>query len=332
MKLRFIIGTICFLFTGISYAQKASVKASLDTNSIMIGQQFRLNLKVDQVANLSILWPAIGDSIGKGVEVVESVKTDTAFSENKERVTFNKEYILTSFDSGAYTIPALAFVATTGNVAETLWTNPLFVKVERPAVDTTKDIRDIKGPLEIPFDWREFIPHILIGFAALLLILLTIFIVRRAILRRRVAEANKPVYVAPPIPADEKALTALAQLQEKQLWQRGKNKEYHTELTDIIRWYIKESYDVDAPEMLSDEILQRLRFKEINGEHKQLLKVILELADMVKFAKVQPSEIENTESFEAATRFVKETTEALNLAKKAQEAKKNEKKGGPNEH
>lgn len=307
-----------------AFSQKVKVSSELDTNAIMIGQQFRMKLKVEQPANLVVVWPVWKDTITQGVEIVEVGKTDTVFSENKDKITFNKEYILTSFDSGAYRIPPFTFTATTGNITDSITTNPLFVMVDKPAVDTTKGIRDIKGPLEIPFDWREYLPHVLIGFAIIAVLALSTFLIIRYIRKRREAKANMPVYVEPPLPADVRALNALRELEEKQLWQRGKNKEYYTELTDILRDYIRDIYQVNAPEMLTDEILQHLKFKEIESGARQTLKAVLELADMVKFAKVLPTPTENQESLNAATRFIQDTAPVV-------KPEKEEKKGGSNE-
>jgi len=68
----------------------------------------------------------------------------------------------------------------------------------------------------------------------------------------------------------------------------------------------------------------------------------LELADMVKFAKVMPTETENTESIGVASRFVQDTAAAIAIEKARQaelakakrirdEKKKNDKEGGNNE-
>lgn len=323
--IRIVILLLGSLMSVSAFSQKVKVSSSLDTSAIMIGQQFRMNLKVEQPANVVVVWPVWKDTVAKGVEIVETTKTDTIFSENKEKITFKKDYILTVFDSGYYRIPAFAFAATNGNKTDSIFTNPLFVRVERPEVDTTQAIRDIKSALEIPFDWREYLPHILIGFSAVGLIALGVFFLLRYIRKRREAQANVPVYVEPPLPPSARALNALHELEEKQLWQRGKNKEYFTELTDILRDYIRDIYQVNAPEMLTDEILQHLKFKEIEGGARQTLKAILELADMVKFAKVIPTTTENQESLNSAKRFVEETAPVI-------KPKKEEEKGGAHDH
>ena len=126
--------------------------------------------------------------------------------------------------------------------------------------------------------------------------------------RRR--RQHQPVIVKPRkvIPPNVIALRALDALQEKHLWQNGKPKQFHTELTDILRNYIEGRFSVPAMEKTSDEILDELY--ELNeSQHSSLnnLHQILSLADLVKFAKYEPLADENQLSFMNAKMFVTQT-------------------------
>lgn len=311
MNPRVIISSALVLFVlGItSQAQNIQVSAGLDTNAIMIGQQFRLKLRVQHPADGVVLWPHLKDTITKGVEIVDIEKTDTTFSADKSQVTYSAGYILTSFDSGVYAIPPIPFSFTRGRDTETVYSDLLNISVFRPEVDTTQEIRDIKGPAEIPFDWKEALPYILVGFAAILSVVLSVWFIRRQIAKRKAARAGEPqeLIITPP---HEIAQKALRELKEKQLWQRGKTKEYYTELTDILRIYIRERFEVDAPEMVSEEIILRLKFKPIAAAQRDVLASLLQLADMVKFAKLNPGSFENEESLNTALSFVENTRPA----------------------
>ena len=287
-------------------AQRIKAGAELDTNAILIGQQFHLILKVEQPANLQVLWPNWHHTVVTGVEIVD-VKTDTVFSENKDKISFTRDYLLTSFDSGGYHIPPIAFKGTAGRDTETVFTEPLFISVDKPAVDTTKGIRDIKGPVEIPFDWREYLPYILAGMGGVILLVGIIYWIVYYVRKRRARRAALPVPEAPPVPPHLLALEALEQLRGKQLWQQAKIKQYHTELTDILRDYLRDVYKINAPEMLTDEIVQHMRFKHVTDSQRTVIRSVLELADMVKFAKVRATDTENEQAFNAIVGFVQET-------------------------
>lgn len=307
-SIRVIPVFLCLVAVPLSgMAQRVKVSAGLDTNAILIGQQLHMTLRVEQPANLQVLWPNWNDTIIKGVEIVEIVKTDTVFSANKDKVTFTRDYLLTSFDSGGYTIPPIAFRGTAGRDTETVFTEPLFLMVDKPAVDTSKGIRDIKGPVEIPFDWREYLPYILAAMGAVVVLVVVIYLIVYYIRKRRARRAALPVPEAPPVPPHLVALQALEELGKKQLWQQGKAKQYYTELTDILRDYLRDVYKINAPEMLTEEIVQHMKFKHVTDAQRTVIRSVLTLADMVKFAKVKATDTENLQAFDAVTGFVQET-------------------------
>lgn len=320
-RLRTIPIFLCLAALSLSgMAQRVKASAELDTNAIKIGEQFRLKLSIEQPANMEVAWPRWSDTVTKGVEIVEIGEVDTGRSHGAGQVTFVRNYVLTVFDSGSYTIPPIGFAGGPGNM---VYTKPLFVTVISPEVDTTKGIHDIKGPVEVPFNWREYLPYILGAMGAVIVLIGIIYLIVYLVRKRRAKIAARPQPVVPAIPAHVIALEALRQLGQRQLWQQGMVKQYHSELTDILRDYLKAVYAIDAPEMITDDIVRQLKLKDLSNEHRNVVRNVLELADMVKFAKVAASDKENEQVFASVTAFVHETS-ARELTERAGQ----EKKGG----
>ena len=109
MKLRLTHNTflnsalLLFLVLCISYAstgQEIKATAKLDSNSIKIGQQVKLQLsiqyKVNNGKHLKIEWPEITDTIRKEVEVVGQSKLDTLIPDKNDPFQFiqTKPFIL----------------------------------------------------------------------------------------------------------------------------------------------------------------------------------------------------------------------------------------------
>jgi len=90
------------------------------------------------------------------------------------------------------------------------------------------------------------------------------------------------------LPAHILALEALKKLELQQLWQQGLIKEYQTELTSIIRNYLENRYGIHAQKMTTEEIISALRPTSLSENHKTELREILNVADLVKFAKALP--------------------------------------------
>jgi hypothetical protein len=100
----------------------------------------------------------------------------------------------------------------------------------------------------------------------------------------------------------------LEKLRVKKLWQAGKMKEYHTELTDILRKYIEDRFRLMAMESTTSEILDDLQEKTgISKECRDILGKILSMADLVKFAKYAPLAEDHEGSMEYAIDFISRT-------------------------
>ncbi|MDE6511199.1 MAG: hypothetical protein K2L00_03785, partial [Muribaculaceae bacterium] len=105
------------------------------------------------------------------------------------------------------------------------------------------------------------------------------------------------------------ALERLENLKAKNLWENGMEKEYFTQLTDILRDYLYARFGINAMEMTSRQIMQTLAGQADVKEKRGYVRKILDVADFVKFAKVRPLPADNVEAYDNAVYFVKETIE-----------------------
>jgi hypothetical protein len=296
-------------FTYKSNAQDIKVEAKLDKSTIVLGDQTILRLSAQLPVNDKISFPVLADTISSKIQIVEVGKTDTIADKNNPAVrTISRQYTITSFDAGLQTIPAFLFQVN----AQSFKTDPLPLQVTSVAVDTTKAIYDIKQPLAVRysfFDWlRDHWQWVVVSLLGILLIAGLLYYLWQ---KRK----NKPVFavVKPLVPADVTALNKLVVLRDKKLWQQEEVKQYHIELTDILREYLEKRYHIKALEQTSDEIFAGLRHMEIADQNRNKLRQILMLADLVKFAKGKPSNSENEQSIENAISFVTDTKEINQL-------------------
>lgn len=85
----------------------------------------------------------------------------------------------------------------------------------------------------------------------------------------------------------------LRRLERRKLWQRGFVKQYHSEVTEIIRRYIERRFGVMALEMTTGEVMHNVKQTAMSVEVQETLFKFLSDADLVKFAKYQPTPEEN---------------------------------------
>jgi hypothetical protein len=217
-----------------------------------------------------------------------------------------QSYTITSFDAGTYTMPPFSI----GTIGGVLKTNEVTLQVETVKVDTTKGIYDIKQPLAVTYtfwDWlRDNWLWVAISLLGVALIAGLIWYYRKRPEKEVVIEAAKPG-----IPAHTLAVSKLKELREKKSWQQGEVKQYYIELSDILREYIEKRYMIKTHEKTTDEIFAGLKYIDIAKENKNILRQILTLSDLVKFAKEKPLPVENEECMDNAVIFVLETQGAV---------------------
>lgn len=289
-------------------AQEVRPVALLDSATILIGQQARLELsvtyRVDQ-GPVRIGWPMVTDTLTAKIPVLHDSHVDTILPDKANDPYLFKQVrtlTITAWEAGYWPIPPFTFTIN----GDTLGTDALLFTVNTVEVDTTQAIRDIKEIYEVPFslvDWlHEHWKWIAGGLAAMALLTgLFLLLYRRS--RRPPAPAPAPA----PVPAHTIALQALDELEKKRLWQQDRSKAYYTELTDILRAYVEGRYGVPAMEQTTDELLGALGLSSMPGTGREQLGQILRLADMVKFAKWKALPSEHEQAMAGAIKLVQET-------------------------
>jgi hypothetical protein len=158
----------------------------------------------------------------------------------------------------------------------------------------------------LPFIFAEIRDYVIYGVIALIILVLLIWagiVVWNKYLKNRVA-ATKPEHRLPPHIV---ANMALVELSHRKLWQNGKYKLYYTSLTDILRVYIADMWEVGALEMTTDEIIEAMRTLDLPEKARMDLSSILRDGDLVKFAKFTPEADQNEGDYTRAYYFVEET-------------------------
>ena len=296
------LSVLATLASGKVQAQQTLIEVTVDSAAILIGEQTKLHLTVntDKDKQVQILVPA--DTLMRGVEVLERSKPDTTFIEN-DRMLIKQDVLVTSFDSCLYLLPPIKVI----DRADTVYSNQVALKVSSVPVNVDKpeEFADIKDVWKPPFVWADYYPIIGGILLALLLIALAVYIIKRIRERKSLIPFKQPE--EPKLPPYEQAIKELDEIKQNKLWQQGKEKEYHTSITDTLRKYIVDRFGVNAMEMTSAEILDSVcKIDDVVPAYDKLEQV-LKLADYVKFAKFRPLPDENDLSLMNAYFFVNQT-------------------------
>ena len=321
IKLFFAI-TMLLLTNRHCFAQNIYANGSIDKDSIFAGQTFNYKLDVRMPSDYIVQWSELRDTISKNIEVIKRSDISKTSINNSNDVIMSQLLTMTTFDTGYVEIPKIGlkyYKSTNDTTTYTCYTQWMDIYVQAVSIDTTVAYKPIKAPIKQNITFEETIPYA--GGAIVLagLILLVIYLIKRFSKKERIEEE----VVKPQIPAIVTARERLSQLKESNLWLSGKSKEYYTDLTDIAREYLKGQFNIDAFEMTSDEILAEVKKLKLDNSIFAKLQNTLTNADLVKFAKANPSPSQNEAAFSDINSFVEDSYsfyQEMEL-KRAEEAK-----------
>lgn len=286
---------------GVAFAQE--VTSVVDSTQIKIGAPLQYCIKATVNADAKVVFPNqpnFGD-----FEVLEQAPIDTLLKEQKMELI--KKYVLTQFDSGSYAVPRLSVFVDGKNFQ----TDFHKIEVSNVEVDTLKQpLYDIKTPIAVDGITAQSYFKYLIGLLIVLILgVLTYFLIRWYQSKNLTEE---DLFRTPL----EKAVSQLTELDKKQWLLSGQIKDYYSELSDIIREYIEEVFDLPAKESTTKEVIMLLtkyikKHKiQFSKEQVNLLHKVLDTADLVKFAKFQP----NTYEVETNRKEVEEVAKGVDVA------------------
>ena len=102
----------------------------------------------------------------------------------------------------------------------------------------------------------------------------------------------------------------LSKLRQEKLWLKDKDKEYQSQLTHTIREYLEKRYQIKALESTTGELKKALGDKVTTDQNSELIN-ILQIADLVKFAKAQTTDDLNEQFLDRADDFVRDTQDQM---------------------
>ena len=277
---------------------QVSVHASVDRQEITIGDPIRYTVEVSAAEETEVRIPVLSGQLG---DFTITDFGDVPTRKENGRVLVTRWYTITSFTTGDHLVPApkVRYRIPGEDLQEAEGNEVLVGVTSLLAQDkSATDIRDIKPPEEVPFDWRPY------GIAAAAIVLVSVLGAGFFYLLNRPRRQR----VIAPRPPHEIALAALNRLHTRHLIEEGKFEDYYVELSAIIRRYLEDRFTLRAPEMTTEEFLQTAASEaRLAAAQRRLLGDFLTQADLVKFARLLPSLRDSEAAYDAARRFVEET-------------------------
>jgi hypothetical protein len=254
-----------------------------------IGSGYDVNMpKVDKILeNFGIVdWQNLGNRLDANNNVISTYR-----------------YRLEPFLSGKFAIPAFTFEFRDVNEQEhktyELTTEPVDIDVNSLLGEQRGklSIADIEDVVDMPTKmvWWWILPAVaVVGWIAAMWVYFR---------KKKIKEAIRIFK-----PAHEIAYARLQSLIQQDLIKAGRVKEFYDGLSDILRHYIEDRFELRAPERTTEEFLFEIRDTGVlsEGDRKALMEFLTH-CDLVKFAKHSPTNEQIQHTFDLAKNFIERT-------------------------
>ncbi len=299
-----------FMFTVHLCSQDVKVTAGIDTGKFVIGDPVKLRFEVIHIQTAHIMFPDLQDTL-KPFEVLSSDSVKT-FAQQDGKVKEVYAFTISAYDSvnGFSKSFAIPYAVAGDTSVRYALSNAISLSVARVKVDTTAEIKDVKDPMAeknqgsfVRRNWWWLLIVVVVVLAAV-----GFFIYWKYY--RKPGEKKAPEII---LTLEQLTLKKLKELEEKQLWQKSQIKEYHSEITEIIREFFEKRYGFNSLKLTTSETLNELEKRASSPVVADLTREFLSLADMVKFAKYIPPFETNERMHEVAYKIVEQSKQSANV-------------------
>lgn len=290
-------------------------RAALNNTEVAIGDQVELKINISAPSGTEIKaggWRSSNDfddtNAETGLPASLEIISNTALNVVAEspELLLEQWYTFQIFDTGYVFVPALAFPfkSADGQKIDTAFTEPLLLTVRGVPLNDKSELMPIKPIIEEGLNWLDFWP-LYLG----LFLVIGGFLIWRYLKHQASKKTVPPP--PPPKPAHVLALEALTELESKQLWQNAQTKTYYSQLSLILRKYLEGRFGIPALESTTKQITHALKAKiDFDPQQSSELGELLQLSDLVKFARAEPAANLHQRGLERVRQFVKNTVPA----------------------
>jgi hypothetical protein len=270
----------------------AVIGTTVDTDSITVGERLHVRYHIDCPDSLQVL--PLGD-LDLGTCRLIAIHWDEKTEAGRLHKTAELELFTLDLEQAHLPATEIRFRTPSGDTLSA-FTDEVRVPV-RAIATAGGELKPLKEPWAAPADYLLII---IVAALAVLAAAVLYFFWRR---RKKRVVVKEPV---PDLPPDFIALRELRRIENLKLIEAGEFKKYYTLITDAIRGYIEKRFRIDALDRTTNEILFDL---ERRRKHIQKLELLLQEADLVKFAKYTPAAANAAEAMISARDIVAKTAQ-----------------------
>ena len=279
-KITFLL-SLCLLSFFFLDVKAQTVREFTTVDSLKVGDTFDYSITLDRSKQYDkIIFP---DSSAFGQSFEIRSRRQFQLSSYKDSLAYQLQF----FSTGDTTLPQMPIMLIAGQDTTTLYTNPVPVRFSSVLAEDEQSFRPLKPIFDFAAAWWPYI------LAALVLMGAAYYLYQYY---RNEDEEEKteerPTYTPAPFVNPIKELqSTIKSLENRELSSREEFKNFYIELGDAIRRYYEDLHSIPALESTSRDLVSDTRS-------------VLQEADMVKFAKFQPTVEQADRALKKANNFL----------------------------
>lgn len=282
------------------HSGKMAVLLTLSSLEISVAEKLLLTLEVNAPEDYDINFPQFSGKVGDFT--LASTKS-TPKELKGDRVRQKRTYVLMPYLPGQYTIPPITINAIekypgSDKTEVIIPAHVITITSFLGSDEKNSQITDIFPLVSPPAPTLYY--YLIGGGATLLLIAVLIYLYFRH-------RSHSPL--PPSLSPDVCALNEIDRLLQRQIT-NNEFSVFYGDLSMILRRYIETRFGQNATEQTTEEFLAALRRTTLfNKEQKDLLEHFLSHCDLIKFARITPSQQEIDTSIQQCRDFIKMSRE-----------------------
>jgi hypothetical protein len=288
--------------------QKGPVRVTVTAtpSQLEVGQTLTLHIEAVAQTGVTITQPMVptnaNGTVGIFHVLTDHTRPDIPLPEDSSARSWSQTLQLDTFQAGKASLPAMqiAFKDTRSDLPINGFVaiNEITIDVRSliTGADTGRELRDIRGTVTMIDPWPWWV-WVALGLGGLVLAGGVTAVMRG----RGLQEVDR-------LSPEQMALRDLATLESSGLLEKRQVQPFYVRLTDILRHYIEGQFGLRAPRSTTGEFLVEMGYSNVlNPPQQQALGHFLRAADMVKFARHEPSADSGRLALSEARHFVEET-------------------------
>lgn len=275
--MKFFQSFVLFIFIYISLIAETQVSISSSANLVTIGD--KINVKV--IIKTSVQAQRVNFvSKKKDFEIISEKLLPLKLQ--GDYTVFEKNITISFFKTGDFNIgPFVVELIKNGKTIERKQTNSIPIRVKSVLTKEDRSIKPLKDLIEIKGNPFCVLKYVILFFVFVILVILTIFLLRR---RKRYFTLKQELILSP----IEELELRINELIEQKLFEKGKIRRFFTDLSIIIKNFLRREYKFPAEDFTTYETLLHLKAKEKEALIVDNLEFLFNVSDLVKFAKFAP--------------------------------------------